>query len=382
MGRKFYILILLILVFPGILYASEEKVKVALVNFENSSGNQDVDFLSQSLPLTLGDSLKKDNKYIIYKPNEFKKVIKVKGISQKDLVKAIQSNDVASLSKKISADAVIYGDYLYNIEDDSLKVNVKLYLKSQQSEVVFAVDGFLGFAIFNIIDRVKIILSTYLKDKKFITKPIKKSSRIGIVMNLTNREKNYVFMKFLDSGYNVKAFMANDFYYLYRSEMQPFDSLTSREMTSDTIPKADEKIFKTEFFVFSKDAEKSLMDRRRNYEAINKYTEGYKALKLNALREIRKSYDIDYLIFVNINHKKNTVNAKAIDLQDENIIWIQNDIHSDLKGSNPKKYTRLAEVLIQEMSEVKKIKLDFSDESEKRDPEQSKILKKNKQVEE
>lgn len=365
------------LIMPSLVFSKEEKVKVAMVDFKNSSGVADVDFLSRSLPLTLANSLKKDKTYDIYTPKDFKKVVKNKKFKQTDLMKAIESNNIADLNKKIDANAIIYGDYLYNIEDDSLKVNVKLYLKSQQSEIVFAVDGYLGFAIFNIIDRVKIILSTYLKENKYITKSIEKNSKIGIITNLNNREINYLYINFLNAGYQVKAFMANDFHYMYRGELKPFDGLTSREMTSDSIPKGSKKMNQFIYSPFLGNSEEKYNIDIQNQKIIEQYTNGYKPIKLNAIRKIKENYQVDYLIFINIDHKKNKLNARAIDLSDENIIWIQNGINAQLKGKDSEKYAKVARVVIKEMSQIKNIQLDFETPKEKNDDVIDKEDKKN-----
>ncbi len=357
--------LLFFLAFQGgeYLFAKDiDKIEVAFVEFKNSRNIPDVDFLANSLPLSISSTLSKDDKYTVYQPKEFDKAIKDKSVKPADLLKAIDENNIARLRKSISADAVIYGDYLYDSTDDSLRVNVKMYLVAQQSEIVFTVDGYLGFAIFNIIDKVKIILTTYLTENKYITKSIPKGSNIALISNLTNREKNQLLITFLREGYNVKAFMLNDFHYLERRETNPFFNLTSREMSSDALLKEDEKQFQALYGVQWGSAVENVENRRQNDAVIAKYTKEYLPLKLAAIRKIREYYATDFLIVVHFDHKNKKMYTRAIDLKEENIIWIQNSIPVSQLSDNELSYQKIAGVVIKEMSQVQKIRLDFADD--------------------
>ncbi|GEM_PF-2986339 len=343
----------------------KDKIEVAFVEFKNSQNIPDVDFLANSLPLSISSTLSKDDKYTVYQPKEFGKAVKDKSVKPADLLKAIDENNIAKLRKSVSADAVIYGDYLYDPADDSLRVNVKMYLVSQQSEIVFTVDGYLGFGIFNIIDKVKIILTTYLTENKYITKAIPKGSNIALISNLTNREKNQLLISFLREGYNVKAFMLNDFHYLERGETIPFYNLTSREMSLSTMPREDEKQFQALYGVQMGSAVENVEARIKNDATIKKYTQEYRPLKLAAVKKIKENYYVDYLIVIHFDHRNKKMYTRAIDLKDENIIWIQNSISVAQLSDSEVSYQKIAGIIIKEMSQVQEIRLDFTDDEKK-----------------
>jgi len=161
-----------------------------------------------------------------------------------------------------------------------------------------------------------LLLSNYCKTKqsvKFLSAPIPKRTNIAVIIDCPNNIKNVVLAKFLKKGYKVKAINAADFYSLNNIfDIKDFKYIAYEQP-------------ETGFFGIGGEEQSALVSTQKTYENIYKlHVYNFEAHKAKILEEIKNKWKINYLIILELKDWQTTSWARAIELSNYNLIWIEN----------------------------------------------------------
>jgi hypothetical protein len=142
------------------------------------------------------------------------------------------------------------------------------------------------------------------KTVRYLDKPIRARSSLAIIVNTKHKQvENLILTKFMKAGYGVKAMNHSDLYTkdgIY--DIRDFKKISYRNPSGNAIKsmeKTVENIYKLHIY---------------NFE-LN---------KAETLQEIRKAYNVDYLLLLDLKDWGRVSWGRAIDLRTLEIVWVEN----------------------------------------------------------
>lgn len=170
--RLAFLLMLLILFFVSTLFANpdKEKITIAIVDFQNTSGNSRLDYLEKSLPEMLITNLAKKGIFNIVERSRLQDAIKEMQLGMTGVVD--QSNAV-ELGKAVGANAILLGSFLEI--SGVIRINARLIdVKTSKVLKAESVQGDVGREIFSLTDQLASSIEAQFAEKKPITVTPKK----------------------------------------------------------------------------------------------------------------------------------------------------------------------------------------------------------------
>lgn len=169
------------------------------------------------------------------------------------------------------------------------------------------------FSLFTLFLIVIVLGCSQKTSTKFLKAPLSVNSRIGVIIDCPNDIKNIVLTKFLKKGYQVKAINASDLYTISDVfDVEDYQKLAYSNSDILGNQQLSDNVYKMHIYQFE----------------LN---------KAETLTEIRKNWGIDYMIILDLKDWKEISWARAVNLTNMELIWVEN---------YPTKYTdELNEVL-------------------------------------
>ena len=159
------------------------------------------------------------------------------------------------------------------------------------------------------------------KAVKFSSAILPSKSNIAIIIDSPNNIKNVVMAKFLEKGFDVKAFNASDLY----SMNEIFDIKDLKKLS------------------YSAAADNSLLSMEKTYNNIYKlHVYNFEINKADLLAEIKSKWNVDYIVILDLKNWKSVSWGRIINLKNYEIMWIEN---------YPTKYTDNLETVIEHFIE-------------------------------
>ncbi len=173
MRRLVTLLLVMGLIFQGVipLYAQQkQKISIAITDFQNTSGNSEIDYLQNAIPEMLITNLAKSGRLNIVERSRLQDAIKEMELGMSGIVD--QSNAV-EIGRAVGANAIMVGSYLEI--GGMIRINARL-IDVESSKVLKAesVQGRSGREIFNLMDELaESIEQQLVQDGKEKTAPKK-----------------------------------------------------------------------------------------------------------------------------------------------------------------------------------------------------------------
>lgn len=166
-------------------------------------------------------------------------------------------------------------------------------------------------SIMLVISFLTIFSCAQKKGVKYLRTPIPSRSNVAIIIDCPNNIKNVVMTKFMQRGFRVKALNASDLYSLNNV----FDIKDFKYIAYKSSSKGKR---------FGSDSD-SLLSTQKSYDNIYKlHVYNFEANKAKILSEMRSTWDVRYLILLELQDWEETSWARAIDLDNYNLMYIEN----------------------------------------------------------
>ena len=129
---------------PQVIKPKKEKLSIAVLNFNNLTGDKQLDYLSAAAAETISTYIASSGLFEVMEKREFDKMLKSPGSN-------ISTSDLSLIGKKFNLDAVVTGSFIYS--NDLIRINIKI-VDVRSSTVIAASykDGKLGKGIFQLMD--------------------------------------------------------------------------------------------------------------------------------------------------------------------------------------------------------------------------------------
>jgi TolB-like protein len=166
---KNFITLTLILLLSVSSYAQigQQKASIAIVDFQNTSSNQRLDYLQQAIPEALTTRLAESGNLNIVERSRLDDAIKEMKLG---MVGLVDQNEAAEIGKAVGANAIMVGSFLEI--SNVIRLNARL-IDVQTSQVLIAktVQGQVGAEIFNLMDGLAKSIEEQLIGKKVEPEP-------------------------------------------------------------------------------------------------------------------------------------------------------------------------------------------------------------------
>lgn len=138
------------------------------------------------------------------------------------------------------------------------------------------------------------------KGVKYLKNPIGPNNNIGIIINCPNDIQNFVLAEYLKRGYEVKAINASDIYTISDVfDVKDYRRLAYKNSEILSNQKLSDNVYKMHIY---------------NFE-LN---------KAQTLTQIKNTWNINYLIILDLKDWKSLSWARAINLNSMSVIWVEN----------------------------------------------------------
>ncbi len=148
-----YIIFVLVLITQAVVPAiaqEKSKISIAIVDFQNTSQNKNLDYLQNAIPEMLITNLAKSGKLDIVERSRLQDAIKE---MQLGMTGVVDQNNAVELGKAVGANAILVGSYLEI--GGLIRINARL-IDVESSKVLKAesVQGRAGQEIFSLMDQL------------------------------------------------------------------------------------------------------------------------------------------------------------------------------------------------------------------------------------
>jgi len=328
---KFIFLILTsIVIISGSSIAAYSSPTIAFGYLSNITQNKEYAYLETVFPISFATALEKEFEVKIIKPLSLDRLLKEK---KKTLKLKYTEQELPTLVKEIKSDFFVYGSFI-PLKNNKIKITISLYIKSSKKIFKFENIGKMETEIFKLVDRISKSLFTFLSDGTYLKKgKIKKNSKIALLTNLNGKELNkfyyYLFNKNYKSliplnGNSLKSTVENKLF-------KRLSNIRSSRNSFDTIKKIKEIDYDSK-----KIKNKKYLKKVKIIKSLhNKYDKKFILTRSKFLKRLRDSYNnkLEYLLIIGFkkieDDSSNSVWLRAIDMKNNNLIWIEKKIKGD-----------------------------------------------------
>ncbi|MFC1668768.1 hypothetical protein ACFL20_00125 [Spirochaetota bacterium] len=289
----------------------------------NKSDNKNYDYLQTIFPNSFANSIKNIFDVNVIKPHRINENLKKYNIKLK---KDYKFFELPEAIKKIDSDLFIYGNFT-PLSNNRIKIVMTLYARGTNRVLTFSNVGKMETEIFKLVDRITLILISFMDKKKNIyqTKLIPKNASLGIITNLKSEYLNEMYYSFLKKGYRVygvggnyiKNVVTEDIINAYR---YMFTKNNSYDIITD--------IRKTKL-LYGTWSSKRYMDKVKSFkEMFIKYDYKYLDTKNKILEKLSSAYKnkMRYLLIIGFKDKTSAW-VRCIDLKNKDLILLQGRIN-------------------------------------------------------
>jgi TolB-like protein len=167
MKNFFTLTLILLLSVSSYAQIGQQKASIAIVDFQNTSSNQRLDYLQQAIPEALTTRLAESGNLNIVERSRLDDAIKEMKLG---MVGLVDQNEAAEIGKAVGANAIMVGSFLEI--SNVIRLNARL-IDVQTSQVLIAktVQGQVGAEIFNLMDGLAKSIEEQLIGKKVEPEP-------------------------------------------------------------------------------------------------------------------------------------------------------------------------------------------------------------------
>ena len=146
---------------------TKNTARIAIMDFQNTSGNSNLDYLQESIPEMLITNLAKEERLHIVERNRLNDAVKEMQLGMTGLV---DQSKAVELGKAVGASAILVGSYLEI--GGVIRINARLIdVSSSQVMKAESVQGTSGKEIFNLMDQLATSIINQLVEKKKTDEP-------------------------------------------------------------------------------------------------------------------------------------------------------------------------------------------------------------------
>lgn len=157
---------------------------------------------------------------------------------------------------------------------------------------------------FAVLTAVAVFSCSTQEGSRFSSKPLPQRANVAIIIDGPNKVRNFILGKFMENGFNVKAVNASDL-------LSPSDVYDIRDFKKS----ADESF----------PADSTIQDLEKAYSNIFKlHVYNYELHKAEILSKIRTTFDVQYLVLLNLSDWQEVSWGRVIDLRTFELIWVEN----------------------------------------------------------
>ena len=144
---------------------------------------------------------------------------------------------------------------------------------------------------------------SHKKVVKYIKRPMPRRAGLAIIIDTPNRIKNVILSRFLKKGFNVKAIAASDMY----STKDVYDIKDLKKVA------------------YKSSGNMSLVSMEKTFNNIYKlHLYNFEINKAEMLDEIKRKWNVQYLVLLNLKDWEKISWGRAIDLNTYEIVWLEN----------------------------------------------------------
>lgn len=318
-----FIPVCLLLLFDDI----QAKPVVSFGYMRNILNDRDFGYLETILPNSFANSINAVFDVEVKKPLQLEKELAQKGDSLK---KDYEFFELPEFIKMIESDVFVFGGFepLYG---NRIKIVLNIYMAGHSEIFSFTNVGRMETQVSKLMDRISIVIINFMGEHSlYKIRKIMPGTRIAFLTNLEGAELNSFIIPFMEKGYPVICFQANDLYNIVDdSSINSFDHIVTMSNSYDRI--TDWRKSKFDIGTWHGKSRKEYIDHMRNL--YRKYDRNYDYTKDAALDRIIASFNnsIDVLLIAALSENRKTSRVRAVDVRGKELIWVQ----SNIKGSGP-----------------------------------------------
>ncbi len=298
--------------------------KIAFGYLANTSNDANYDYLETIFPNSFANTLKNMFKVKVVKPEKVNDFLKRRN---KKLKKRYEPYELSRLTRKLKADIFIHGEFT-PLPGNQVKIILNIYQRGSNKIFSFTNVGRMETEIFKLVDRIAQVVIQFMSSEQIFQKGIvPKNSRIGILTNLQGLDLNMLYGTFLGSGYTLGGVHGNTLENkLPVSLLDRFKYFKLKNDYYDYI--TDLRKLRFPFGQWSGQRYRDRIDTIKRLYRI--YDAGYLDTISEMLTRLAANYNIDYLIIIGFNKKKNRAWVRCINPRTSELVWMQSRIRGNV----------------------------------------------------
>ncbi len=302
----------------------QAKPVVAFGYMHNLKNDPEFGYLEIILSNSFANSINAVFDVDVKKPLQLEKELAQEGDSLK---KDYEFFDLPEFIKKINSDLFVFGSF-EPLSNNRIKIILNIYMSGHSEIFSFTNIGRMETQISKLMDRISIVIINFMGEHSlYKTRKILPGTRLAVLTNLEGAELNSFLLPFLEKGYPVICFQANELHNIVDdSSVNKFDYIKTMNNSYDRI--TDWRKTKFDIGTWHGERQKEYIDYMR--EMYRKYDQNYELTNNAALDRLSNIYDnrIDILLIAAFSENRKTSQVRAVDLRGKELIWIQSNIKS------------------------------------------------------
>ncbi len=304
--------------------------KIAFGYLANMSNDANYDYLETIFPNSFANTLRSMFKVRVMKPEKVKDLLKRR---KSKLEKSYEPYELSELTRKLRADIFINGEFT-PLPGNQVKIILNLYIHGSNKIFSFTNVGRMETEIFKLVDRIAQIVIHFMGSSQVFQKGIvPKNSRIGILTNLDGLDLNLLYGTFLTGGYSLGGVHGNTLEnILPESLLDRFKYFRLKDDYYDYV--TDLRKLRFPFGEWSGQRHRERIDTVKRLYKI--YDADYLGTNGEMLARLSASFNIDYLIIIGFNDRKNRAWVRCINPRTRELILMQSNIKGNVSGISKK----------------------------------------------
>ena len=272
---------------------------IAIWYVVNKSSDKDYDYLEKIFPESLALSISNVSSFVVNRPDFIEDELYKKKAS---LEKECSPSDVREIAKKIKTDFFVYGEFV-PVKKNNIRTTLRIYSRKSDTFFTFTETVVITAEIFPFVDKITSAIINYVSEDRYIDRVIPEGRKLAFITGISDVEIHELYLSFMRAGYKV-SFVQNS-------------SVNSR---------INDKSIMSFFHIATKNnSYNSAVIEADCYSPTPK--DCYANEEDDSLKRLYASAgDVDCLVIIGFDKKRESAWVRGIDLKNRNLIWIEREI--------------------------------------------------------
>ncbi len=311
--------------------AGAARADAAFGYLHNRSGNGNYDYLESIFPNSFASSIASLHGISVLKPGIVEERLNKHGLT---LQKTYAAGELPEIADRVGSDFFILGDFL-PLSGNRIEIRLRICDRRTREVFSFVDTGKMETEIFRLVERISAVVATYLgQGGLYKTRAVRAGARLALISNLAGEELNRLYLPFLEKGFPVLCAQNTDIGTIIDAgAFTNFRYISTKTGSFEAAGSASRQRF------FHGPWNNTGFDRQieESREFFRLFDSGYMETKRRTLERFLKGFrnSVDVLLIVGFSEDRRTSWLRAIDMKDQNLLWMRSNIRPDSRFDDP-----------------------------------------------